>query len=80
MSVGPSVRPSVGPSVGLSVRPSPVIFRRVLGASCAVYPALFPKLVRKWMNRMNAGNILLFVIWSHFRVYEFGISYLVPLV
>ena len=24
-----------------SVRPSPVIFSRVLGASCAVYPALF---------------------------------------
>ena len=31
--VCPSVRPSVGPSR--------VIFRRVLGASCAVYPALF---------------------------------------
>ena len=28
-------------SVGPSVRPSPVIFGRVLGASCAVYPALF---------------------------------------
>ena len=27
-----------------SVRPSPVIFRRVLGASCAVYPALFSKI------------------------------------
>ena len=36
----PSVRPSVGPSVGPSVRLSRVIFRRVLGASCAVYPAL----------------------------------------
>ena len=35
--VCPSVRPSVRPSVG----PSRVIFRRVLGASCAVYPALF---------------------------------------
>ena len=34
--VCPSVRPSVGPSVG----PSPVIFKRILGASCAVYPAL----------------------------------------
>ena len=28
-------------SVRPSVRPSPVIFKRVLGASCAVYPALF---------------------------------------
>ena len=33
MSVCPSVRPSV--------RPSPVIFKHVLGVSCAVYPALF---------------------------------------
>ena len=40
-SVCPSVRPSVDPSVRMSVRPSRVIFRRVLGASCAVYPALF---------------------------------------
>ena len=32
----PSVRRSVRPSVG----PSPAIFKRVLGASCAVYPAL----------------------------------------
>ena len=37
MRVCPSVRPSVGPQVRLSR----VIFRRVLGASCAVYPALF---------------------------------------
>ena len=35
------VRPSVGPSVRPSVRLSRVIFKRVLGASCAVYPALF---------------------------------------
>ena len=34
---GVSVRPSVRPSVRLSR----VIFSRVLGASCAVYPALF---------------------------------------
>ena len=33
----PSVRRSVRPSV----RPSPVLFKHVLGASCAVYPALF---------------------------------------
>ena len=33
--------PSVGPSVRPLIRPSPVIFKRVLGASCAVYPALF---------------------------------------
>ena len=32
---------SVRPSVRRSVGPSPVIFKRVLGASCAVYPALF---------------------------------------
>ena len=32
---------SIGPSVRRSVRPSRVIFRRVLGASLAVYPALF---------------------------------------
>ena len=31
----------VCPSFGPSVRPSPVIFRRVLGASCAVHPTLF---------------------------------------
>ena len=30
----------------VSVRPSPVIFRRVPGASCAVYPALFWILTR----------------------------------
>ena len=36
-----SVRQSVDPSVRRSVHPSPVIFKRVLGASCAVYPALF---------------------------------------
>ena len=29
------------PSVRPSVRPSPVIFKHVLGASCAMYPALF---------------------------------------
>ena len=45
-SVGPSVRRSVGPSVRRSVRPYvPCYFRRwkvrILGASCAVYPALF---------------------------------------
>ena len=38
MSIGPSVDPSVGPSV------CPVLFskvkKRILGASCAVYPAL----------------------------------------
>ena len=39
--VRPSVRRSVRPSVGPSVRLSRVIFRRVLGASFAVYPALF---------------------------------------
>ena len=31
-----------GVSLRPSVRPSPVIFKRVLGASCAVYSALFP--------------------------------------
>ena len=36
-----SIRGCVCPSVGPSVRPSPVIFRRVRGASCAVYPVLF---------------------------------------
>ena len=44
-SVRPSVRRSVCPSVRLSVCPSRVFFRRwkvrILGASCAVYPALF---------------------------------------
>ena len=39
----------VYPSVRPSVRPSPVIFRRVLGASCAVYPALF-----MWYERVLA--------------------------
>ena len=32
---------SVGPSIRRSVRPSQVIFRRVLDASCAVYSVLF---------------------------------------
>ena len=41
ISIRGRVRPSVGPSVRPSVRLSRVIFRRVLGASCAVYPALF---------------------------------------
>ena len=45
MSVSLSVRRSVGPLVRLSVRMSRVIFEgeklRILGASCAVYPALF---------------------------------------
>ena len=45
--VRPSVRPSVRRSVRRSVRPYvPCYFRRwkesILGASCAVYPALFP--------------------------------------
>ena len=40
-SVCPSVRKSVGPSVGPYFRLCRVIFRCVLGASCAVYPALF---------------------------------------
>ena len=41
ISIRGCVRPSVRRSVGPSVRPSPVIFRRGLGASCAVYQALF---------------------------------------
>ena len=45
ISIRGCVRPSVGPSVRRSVRSSVrlsrVIFRRVLGASFAVYPALF---------------------------------------
>ena len=36
-----SIRGRVRPSVGPSVRLSRIIFRRVLGASCAVYPAFF---------------------------------------
>ena len=36
-----SIRGCVRPSLRRSVRPSPVIFKRVLGASFAVYPALF---------------------------------------
>ena len=39
-SIRGRVRPSVRPSVRRSVRPSRIIFRRVLGASFAVYPAL----------------------------------------
>ena len=43
ISIRGRVRPSVGPSVRRSV--CPVLFRRwkvrILGASCAVYPALF---------------------------------------
>ena len=46
ISIWGRVRPSVGPSVRRSVRPYvPCYFRRwkarILGASCAVYPALF---------------------------------------
>ena len=45
ISIRGHVRRSVGPSVRPSVRPSRVIFERykvcILGASCAVYPALF---------------------------------------
>ena len=37
ISIRGRVRPSIRPSVCLSR----VIFKRVLGASCAVYPALF---------------------------------------
>ena len=37
-----SIRGLVRPSIRRSVRPSRVIFRRLLGASCAVYPALLP--------------------------------------
>ena len=53
-SVGPSVRPSVRPSARLSR----VIFRRLLGASCAVYPALFFFLII-WFP-----NFLLFFFFS----------------
>ena len=41
LPVCPALCPSVRRSVGRSVGPSPIIFKRVLGASCAVYPALF---------------------------------------
>ena len=43
-----SICPSVGSFVGLSVRLSRVIFTRVLGASCAVYPALFESYPMAW--------------------------------
>ena len=46
--VRPSVLRFVRPSVRPSVRMSRVIFRRVLGASCAVYPALFVWML--WLN------------------------------
>ena len=45
ISIRGCVRPSVRWSVRPSVRPSPVIFKRVLGASCAVYPALFISII-----------------------------------
>ena len=53
ISIRGSVRPSVGPSVRRSVRPYvPCYFQswkeRILGASCAVYPALF--FFDKWKN------------------------------
>ena len=57
-SVGPSVRRSVRWSVRRSVRPSPVIFRRVLGASCAVYPALLSFL------SLSLWFFLSFIFWS----------------
>ena len=51
VSVRPSVRPSVGPYV-------PCYFRRwwvrVLGASCAVYPALF---VEDWWNLVHTFSL-----------------------
>ena len=59
----PSVRRSVRRSVRPSVRPSPVIFRRVLGASCAVYPALFPQSFLGW------STVFLFLCISLFEFY-----------
>ena len=51
ISIWGCVRPSVGPSVRRSV---PCYFRRwkvrILGASCAVYPALFRQMQLDWAN------------------------------
>ena len=60
-----SVRRSVGPSVGPSVRPSRVIFRRVLGASCAVYPALLDATTQVVSVRRSVGPF--FRVKSHYE-------------
>ena len=63
--VRPSVGPSVGRSVRRSVRPTPVIFKRVLGASCAVYPALFFQLsALPRSNRLRTAAAFLSAGWG----------------
>ena len=64
ISIRGCVRPSVGPSVRRSVRRSvgPVLFSRVkvriLGASCAVYPALFFT-IETWDGVKNEYSLIL---------------------
>ena len=79
-----SVRPSVRPSVSLSV---PCYFRRwnehILGASCAVYPALFPQKLRserasrakhanEWM--VKANELISGLVVLHHRAYLTNLS------
>ena len=63
ISIRGYVHPSVGPSVRPSVHMSHVIFRRVLGASCAVYPALF----FKTRLRISLGNHIHPFVGSYIR-------------
>ena len=60
ISIRGRVRPSVRPSVGPSVRLSRVIFKRVLGASCAVYPALFLFCLSFFFCFVNSFDYLFF--------------------
>ena len=53
-----NIRSRVRPSVGLSVRPSPVIFRRVLGVSRAVCPALLLALHADEPGSFSSARVL----------------------
>ena len=52
-----SIRGRVRPSVRPSVRLSRVIFRRVLGASCAVYPALLSR-TKNWSEQSESQTVV----------------------
>ena len=60
----------------MSVRPSPVIFKRILGASCAVYPALLLKVVYPDFLVRYSITVLLFICFLFKVVYpDFLVRY-----
>ena len=72
--IHPSARPSVCLSIRPSIRPSPIIFRRILGASCTVYSAFFAKndVCRKRFCACCWINLTWIFIVSHYKIWFHG--------